>query len=624
MPLTTTPETKLCNTRTCYLLTKSNNPITIENSKETIRLSDGPSTSGNQMSIIQLTSSKENPVFICCFGVKTKQSSTVSNPTPESQTSQLNGNALFSNTSPRIISQSNADTVVETVSTIGCSQETKTNQQDTVYHATKTSNTLPLKQSNTNEELESVFAIDCFQETRSNQPKIVYHTTKDNQADTSPLAGNMSATNDASTIHAGDLSATNDPIEEQNIPSDIHHECTVSQIGHSKPSTIHTVCHTTKGEHTHTSPVACNLLAINAESDNGTLEDQNTQSNIHHQSKTSQIENQPSDIQTQLGTIHQSDGVSNENPLEEKSTIHNYCKTRQTDHVPTQLNTIQQSKHSTVENCFFKTDLTSINDHHQSENGQTGSPSTPQKTLPLHDHSTTNTKQSPLKGCYLDAGSWDPLCHHIEYNEKSMGLPHDLRYIKESELFPMAYGDFTKCLEDEDLCCSTPPNMLTSADDDGVVPSSSPLLPGDGGRYYSTCSDTSTDGSQEYSWECFSARNENIYKSPSLTYADYPQYGTLNWGLTPTIIYKTPEPDTSLQDVGNDYMKCSISAGNVELLTPPPPNYKKLLRRSRRRMERRHVKKRRIYFGNFVPDDPMWFEDELDEKELFDGNDEPF
>jgi hypothetical protein len=515
MPLTTTPETKLCNTRTCYLLTKSNNPITIENSKETVRLSDGPSTSGNQMSIIQLTSSKENPVFICCFGVTTNQSSTVSrlsNSTSESQTSKLNSNALFSNISSRI-SQSNADAVVES-STIGRSQET--NQQDNVYHATKSNNTLPLKQSNANEELASVFAIDCFQETKSNQPKIVYHTTKDNQTDASPLAGNLSATNDASTIHAGDLSATNDPIEKQNIPSDIHHECTASQTGHSKPSTTHTVYHTTKGEQTHTSPVAGNLLAINAESDNGTLEDQSTPSNIHHQFKTSQIEKQPSDIQTQQGTIHQSDGVSNENPLEEKSTIHNHCKTRQTDHVPTQLSTIQQSvfksvsKHSTVENCFFKTDLTSIHDHHQSGNRQTGSPSTPPKTLPVHDHSTTNTKQSPLKGCYLDTGSWDPLCHHIEYNEKSMGLPHDLRCIKESELFPMAYGDFTKCLEDEDLCCSTPPNMLTSADDDGVVPSSSPLLPGDGGRYYSTCSDTSTDGSQEYSWECFSARNENI------------------------------------------------------------------------------------------------------------------
>lgn len=45
-------------------------------------------------------------------------------------------------------------------------------------------------------------------------------------------------------------------------------------------------------------------------------------------------------------------------------------------------------------------------------------------------------------------------------------------------------------------------------------------------------------------------------------------------------------------------MKCSISAGNVELLTPPPPNYKKLLGRSRRRMERRYIKKRRIYFGS--------------------------
>lgn len=92
------------------------------------------------------------------------------------------------------------------------------------------------------------------------------------------------------------------------------------------------------------------------------------------------------------------------------------------------------------------------------------------------------------------------------------------------------------------------------------------------------------------------------YKSPSGTRLDYPLYGTLNWGLTPTIIYKTPEPDISWEDVGDDYMKCSISAGNVELLTPPPANYKKLLRRSRRRMERRSVKRRRIYFESMKCD----------------------
>jgi hypothetical protein len=31
-----------------------------------------------------------------------------------------------------------------------------------------------------------------------------------------------------------------------------------------------------------------------------------------------------------------------------------------------------------------------------------------------------------------------------------------------------------------------------------------------------------------------------------------------------------------------------------------------------------------LSIADFVPDDPMWFEDELDEKELVDGNDEPF
>ena len=512
MPLNTGPKTK---TGSCYLLTKSNNPVTTENFKEILK-SGGTLTSDSRMSIIKLASSKDNHVYICCF--ETKQSSAVKNDPQESQTSLRS--APCSNTS-RSINQSNS---------------------------------VPIKFSQSN-SVPKTFS--------SNQRDITYHTTNDQQS----VTGNLSTTdmktdNDLPTINGSAPSPTNteSDIDQGILSNNIHHECKASQI--------------------------------------------------EHQNKTRLVDDQ------------------------------------------IVLNTTQESvfrpvsKYGSVAKSCFKTDPVLINDHHQSENSQT--PLTHNK-LPFRHHFTNSANENVPENCYLDhTGSWDPLGHHIEYHEKSMTLPRDLRSLKESELLPMAYDDFTKCLEDADLCC-TPPRMM-SPDDDGVVPSSSPLLSGNKERCYLHCSDASTNGSQEYPWDCFSPRNENIYQSPPLDHANYPQYGTLNWGLTPTIIYKTPEPDTSLADVGDECIKCSINAGSVQLLTPPPPNYKKLLRRSRRRMERRRVKRRRIYFGddencqglqevpvneggkggeqsldtNFVPDDPMWFEDEFDEKEFIDGNDKSF
>ena len=429
MPLNNSLETKLCNTRTCYLLSKRNNPVTLENFKEDEK-SDVPSTSGTQMPIIKLTNTKDNPIFICCFETKKKQSSTLKDHTSESQTSQLNQCNVLCGSTWKPISLSNS------------------------VH--------------------------------------------------------LSATNVESDI---------DPTKDERIP------CKVSLIQQCRPSTIRTVCHPTEVAQTKASPTAGNLSATNVESDNGRLEAQSIPSCIHRQCETSQEDKQPYDVhsQTQLGTLQQS--IPDSNPVDdelEPST--NQFKTSQTDHVPTQLNTIQESifrsvsKHGTIDN--LKTDdLAAINDHHQSENGQTSLLSTPNKRS-LHDHSTTNTKQSGLKSCYLDTGSWDPLCHHIEDYEKNMALPHDLRYLKESELLPMTCGDFTKCLEDEDLCC-TPPGIMTLADDDSVVPSLSPLLPVKEGECYVNCSDTSTDGSQEYTWECFSARNENIVSRTKSVFYDF-------------------------------------------------------------------------------------------------------
>ena len=213
-----------------------------------------------------------------------------------------------------------------------------------------------------------------------------------------------------------------------------------------------------------TSPLTCNLPC----GDTSTFIGRQTVP-VHEtlsptENKTSHVGNH-----TQPRTIQQwnSNGISNNtHQLGEPSLNHSIVKTRRCDQVTTQLHTVKESVFKPVSKYdSFKTDSVLMGDR------------------------------------YLNTGSWDPLCHHIEYHEKSMALPRDLRCLKESELLPMAYDDFKNCLKTEDLRC-TPPIMMTS-DDDGVVPSSSPLLPGN-------CSDSSTDGSQEYSWECFSARNKNV------------------------------------------------------------------------------------------------------------------
>ena len=74
------------------------------------------------------------------------------------------------------------------------------------------------------------------------------------------------------------------------------------------------------------------------------------------------------------------------------------------------------------------------------------------------------------------------------YHMQSATLPHDLKYVKTSELLPMAYDDFTKCLE-EDVCRS-PLN-----DDDCVVPSVSPSLART--RYYYSSSSSDDESSDE-------------------------------------------------------------------------------------------------------------------------------
>ena len=147
---------------------------------------------------------------------------------------------------------------------------------------------------------------------------------------------------------------------------------------------------------------------------------------------------------------------------------------------------------------------TTTNDGYRSGNGLTYSPSTSSK-LPGHIQTATQPKDSPLRSRYLDTPSWDPPYHHIEYNDIIPALPNDLQYLKESELLPLAREDFTKYLENGNLYHS-PNEIIPSADDDGVVPSSSPPLPGDGDTYM----DSSSDGSQEYTWEGFASRGENI------------------------------------------------------------------------------------------------------------------
>ena len=527
--ITTSSETKPCQTKTCYLLTKSNSSVAIQIPAEDIILSDLSSTSCAQMSIINVSSSKDNPVFICCFKSKAKESSTDKNPTLE-------------------LSQTSANTGINATLDI-------TSQVEVIDSATS-----------------------CFQQTKTNQADIVDQTSQNLQISTSATADHPIA-----TIGKTDSTTTSHfchkPKEE---PIDITCDQSPNNLG--APSgkkyvgryTIQTA--TTQPR---TSPATGNLSATTPS--NGTLEAQYLPSTVNCQLKTSQADKQPSGIQTSLDTIQQStsDGASESSLLENKiepsgtirlpifkpvskhDTFQNSCFkpiTINDDHQagnragspssPKKPPSYDHLSHATIDdshnqaedgssnitrkppNCYHSTHATAhyhhvedtsqpstpqklpcfdhsthgtTNDRHQAEN--TSPLSIPRK-LPCFDHSTTCTKQSPADDCILP-GSWDPLCHHIEYHERNLTLPRDLRYLKESELIPMTYGDFRKCLEDEDLCC-TPPEMMRSADDDGVVPSSSPLLPSDEARCYSSNSDTSTDTSLDCTWEGYSARDENI------------------------------------------------------------------------------------------------------------------
>ena len=85
------------------------------------------------------------------------------------------------------------------------------------------------------------------------------------------------------------------------------------------------------------------------------------------------------------------------------------------------------------------------------------------------------------------------------------------------------------------------------------------------------------------------------YKSPLPVITDSPQYGTLNWGLKPTIIYKTPDDSTFLEDDCNNFKKYSISAGNVQILTPSPSSDDKSRRMSCRMKDKRPRNKQRVY-----------------------------
>ena len=583
--MTTSSETKPYQTKTCYLLTKSNSSVAIQIPAEDIILSDLSSTSCAQMSIINVSSSKDNPVFICCFKSKTKESSPDKNPTSESQTSANIG----------INAKRDFGSQVEVIdSATSCSQQTKTNQADIVD---PTSQNLPTSTSATADH-----PIATIGTTDSTTISHFCHKLKEEQIDITCDQYRNSLGAPSGKKYVGRYTiqtATNQP---------------------------------------HTSPATGNLSATTPS--NGTLEAQCLPSTVNYQLKTSQADKQPSGIQTSLDTTQQStsDGASESSLLEDKiepsstirlsnfkpvskhDTLQNSCFkpiTINDDHQaghragspssPKKPPSYDHLSHATIDdsqnqaesgssnntrnppNCDHSTHAI-ISDHHnqaedrsspsnpkkppscehatdvtindvpnQAKDGSLNTtrkppicdhsnhvtahyhqvedrsqPSTPKKLpyfdhsthgtindrqqaesplstprkLPCFDHPTTCTKQGPADDCILP-GSWDPLCHHIEYHERNMTLPCDLRYLKESELIPMTYGDFRKCLEDEDLCC-TPPEMMRSADDDGVVPSSSPLLPSNEARCYSTSSDTSTDTSLDCTWEGYSARDENI------------------------------------------------------------------------------------------------------------------
>ena len=442
----TSSETKLFTSRACYVLSKSNNPATIESAV----LTDGTLNSDSQMSVIKLTSSKENPVYICCFGAKTKQSCIVENSS-ESLTSQMNGNASFGKQLPS--PQSKTATTVENLSSNGRSETTQTKQTD-----------------GTKSELKSISVDHSCEETSINQPNIVPHTTSDIQV-TSKSAESLGVT----TAKIPTANCTNDNFchitnkEETLVPSVdckekyrdipscyIHNELKVSHIGQNIPSSVHTACNTAKDEQAY---LSSKVLPTIDESDNG--------GKINSNCKT----NQKNQIETQLNTIRQSIDFK---PVSTLGIVGNWC--------------------SKIDSASTKEE-------------PTFSPSTT-RLLPSKDHLSLTSNQITENSDCLSTESWDPFSHHHEMN---MALPHDLRCLKENELLPMAYsGDFTKYLENDELCCTPAEMMRSAASEDCVVPSSPLLLPGDKMRCFSVCSDTSTDGSQEYSWECFSPRNEDI------------------------------------------------------------------------------------------------------------------
>ena len=506
---TTSSGTEHYKTKTCYLLTKTNSSVAINIPAKDVKLSGVSSTSCAQMSIINVSSSKDNPVFICCFQAKKKESGPDKEPTSESQISlRTDINATSDISQVNVIASANS-----------CSQETRTNQPDIVDY---------MKQDlQTSTSLTSGHPIATGGKTDSVSTTIshnFWHRPKDERINTT---GNQFDIN----------VEEHDPLEKNCVESKIPHECQIDQVDHSKSCTIQTTQMDKQLSDVQTSHDTIQSTFDGA-SKNNLLENK-----IKPYTTSECTTGQVDDFETQLSqpnTIRQSIFK----PVSKHGTTENSCFKLHTinDHHHQAENRRSQLTSSELPRCDYSTydnhqaKPMITNDNHQAKNR---SPPSSPRTLPFRAHSThvfnncdqvenrsspstptkqfsnhitTNTEQSLVDDCYLDTGSWDPLCHHIEYHERNMTLPRDLRYLKSSELLPMAYGDFTKCLEDEHLCC-TPPEMITSGDDDGVVPSSSPLLPGDEPRRYS---DTSTDANQEYTWECSSERDETIVSAVQL------------------------------------------------------------------------------------------------------------
>ncbi|XP_046856947.1 uncharacterized protein LOC124450335 [Xenia sp. Carnegie-2017] len=181
----------------------------------------------------------------------------------------------------------------------------------------------------------------------------------------------------------------------------------------------------------------------------------------------------------------------------------------------------------------------------------------------------------------------DHMQDNFDDDEVYTSLPRDLWYLEKSELLAMPDGDFAKYLDDKDHDLLAP-QIERSAGEDGVVPSSPIRL------LSNPCTpDISVVDSQEL--ELFDCCDESMYKSPLPVITDSPQYGTLNWGLKPTIIYKTPDGSTFLEDDCNNFKKYSISAGNVQILTPSPSSDDKSRRMSCRMKDKRPRNKQRVY-----------------------------